>query len=882
MADDQPTFVRIARDDDDLLVRSAALEKLSSVDDLASFLDVDDLHDLALKLVCAKIDTKHSLLQRTDVRQAMLAQVASGSELVQIAQLQAAPKDVAETIFLSAVPRVRHEAIELVANIDVLTHCERISRNKDKSVHRFIRDRLAEVKRLANSRDDTLARAEQLIESASRTNVGDSHYASLREAQESSWNQILEELANLNEYLAKFGVEKLDLDMLKTRFPRRSKSLEGESSDPSRFLAIIRELEEAADQLVALEVAEQTWLETLRVQKPPTEISNQFFELTARIRSERKHDETREQLSTRLNNLKEIDLELPDLENRDNWPKLWSLGKTAKKHRQVVDRFLQHRDFTTLRAETQKEWQEQLQSVIARCEAIVQRTDELFESTIKNIAESIESIQAKIQEGSLKPALAAERHTRNLILRLPEGARKQQFDALAPHSAELKQLLNWKSFAIRPKREELCQQIEKLQASPLPPQEQFDQMRELRAAWNALGPPSSRDEVELQERYDLAAEAAWLVCEAWFEEQKKERAANSARKEALARELENFMEDTNWEAPNWREVQHTLTQHLNQFKEIGQVERNRSRSVNRRFFNAYGAIRDRLIEHREGTAKAKEQLVERAKELCADESLEQFDRVNKIKDLQDEWKAVGPTFHKVEEKLWAEFRDLCNSVFDDLRTQREERKETITQNIEHAKSMVDKLLRKAKRAKDTFDGNALREVETQLVDMFLPARVKKDLDRKLAQIDDIMEDRKIAVSRLQVSDRLRLLLAKDSELAKYEAEDAPIPLEWYDDIQNEMIWFESRASEAEESALRDIVLRAEIAADIEPTSEDDTERRLALRVGDLNTTMGRRGSSKSVIAEGFVRDWVGVAHGEQPLRERFNRALEELLKQLNE
>ena len=879
---DQDTILSLASDDDDVSVRNAALKRLTSVDDLSKFLDDQDLADEAVQLVCAQINSNHPLLSRENVRNYMLEHIESGSELVDIAQQQASTQDFAETIFLASSANVRHDAVALIANIDVLSHCERISRNKDKSVNRFIRDRLSEVKRLQTNRDETLSRAEQLIESATRTTATDAHYASLREAQETSWTDILDELAELNDRLHEFGVEKLDLDMLRTRFPRRAKSIDESAEDPERFTNIIAELKGAENQSEALEDAEKAWLEALRVQKVPLELSNEFFELTAQIRSEQKHDVARDRLTERFDKLTSVELTMPDLKVKENWSKLWRVSKSAKDHRQNVERFAEHRDFVALDAETQGQWRQRLTEIGDHCQSIVQRVDQLFEDTLKEIDETFPTLNEKIQEGALQQAINTERHARNLILRLPEGARKRQFDLLAPLAAELKQLLNWKAFATLPKREELCSKIESLRDTPLPPQQQFDQVRALRADWNALGPPSNRDEVSLQKRYDDAAEGAWQICADWFEEQKQHRVENANRKEALARELENLIEDTDWDTPDWREVQHVLSQHLKQFKAVGETDRSRSRTVNKRFFTAYQTIRDRLIKHRQETSKAKEALIERAKEVCDQEELDDQERINAIKGLQAEWKAVGPTFHKAEERLWGEFRTLCNSVFETRRVQREERKETISKNIDQAKDMVDKLLRRARGGKQQFDVKAVHEVEEQLAELVLPARIKKDLDRKLAQVDDILADRKLAAQQMEASERLKLLLEKDAELAGFETSDSPIPVEWYDAVQNDMVLFESRTPLGDDSNLRDIVLRAEIQAEIEPETTEDEERRLQLRVGALATTMGRSEASQKDIAEGLIRDWVAVAHGEQPMRERFNRAMDMLLKRLGD
>ena len=879
---DQATIRNLVRDDRDLGVRTAALKRLTSVDDLSAFLDDQDLACDAVQLVCEQIDTSHALLSHDAVRAYMLEHIKSAPELVDIAQRQDSSQAIAETIFQATSADVRQAAVALVASPDVLSHCERISRNRDKSVNRLIRDRLSEIKRLQNSRDETLSRAEQLIKSASSTSAADSRYTSLRDAQEASWEGILTELVGLNDRLHTFGVERLDLDMLRTRFPRRAKTSDESAEDPERFATIISKLNSAEDPAAALEEAERNWLEALRVQKAPVELSNQFFEQTARIRADQKHDVVRDNLAERFNELLEIELAIPDLKMRENWPEVWHVSKRAKDHARKVERFLEHREFLSLDAETQQAWRQQLGATSSHCDSIIQRSDELFEKTLSDFDESLPELKQRIEDGALQQAVNTERHARNLILRLPENARKRQFDLLAPLTAELKQLQHWKAFATQPKREELCESIEKLRDTPLAPQKQFDEVRSLRAAWNALGPPGNRDEVSLQKRYDEAAEGAWAICAAWFEEQKQERLANADRKEALARDLEQFIANTDWEAPNWRDVQHALTQNLRQFKEIGDTDRSRSRAVNKRFFNAYQIVRDRLIKHRKEISKAKEGLIERAREICENDTLDDGDRINDIKALQAEWKAVGPTFHKEEERLWGEFQTLCNSVFESRRIQREERKETITRNIDEAKDLVEKLLKRARSNKASFNANSVKEVEDKLEELVLPTRIKKDLDRKLAQVDDILADRKLATIQLQAGERFQMLLDKDKELAGYEASDSPIPIEWFDDVQNDTVMFESRTVGVDESALRDIVLRAEVQADIDPESSEEEQRRLQLRVGDLATTMQRGQASQKEVAESLIRDWVGMAHGEQSLRERFYRAMAVLLKQLGD
>ena len=878
--DDFETFEKVVREDENTKVRLGALNRIKDLNVVAQFLDDSTLEHRATEIICSQIDVTHELAKIEKVRAQLLQQVDDGKSLYEIAQQASEPSEIAATIFGASSSTVREEAVALVANQAVLSHCERLSRNRDKSINRMVRERLAEVKRLKTKRDETLARAEQLIESASRASAADSHYASLRDAQERSWDALLGELGNLNDQLSASGVEKLDLHMLQTRFPKRALSVSDAIENPHRFAEILGALKDAVDDRDALETAERDWLDALRVQKAPVDLSNEFFELTNSIRTSLKKDSTKERMSDRFERIRNFTIELPDLKERENWANLWTAQKRAQGHLQSISRFQGHRDFETLDAETQKAWREELAATEQKCREVVNTAISQFDNTVAEIETEIPNLKAKLEEGASQAAINMERHVRNLILRLPANARRRHFDALAPYSAELKDFMTWKSFAIQPKREELCERIETLRDNPIEPEQQFQAIKSLRESWNALGPPSVREDVALQRRYDLAAEAAWKVCEAWFEEQNQMRKQNGEKRNALARELETVLKETNWEEADWKSIQNLLSKRKQQFVAIGPPERKSGKSINKRFYDAYHEMRGHLVDYRKSVAEEKEALIIRAKETFENESIEQPEKINAIKALQKEWRDAGSTFHKDEERLWGEFREICNSVFEVQRLAREERKQSISKNIETANGLVSGLLKEVKKSDGEYSPSSLRDVENQLEELFLPANVKRDLERKLAQVDDIVNDRKQAARQLKTGERLKLLLSKDSELSGFEASDSPIPMEWFDAVQADSVWFESRVASDNADLLNDIVLRAEIAAEIEPSAPEDEERRLQLRVDELASNLKVGAKTKEEVAEQLVKEWVGHAHGEQPLRDRFNTAMNSLIKGL--
>ena len=879
---EQATFVSMARGDEDEAVRIAALKRVAKLDAVAEFLEDPSLQSLATEIIGSQVDVEHPLAQNAMVRQYLLERVNNSDLLVAMASQETEPSKVAEVLFSPESTEIIADAVAKTTNLEVLTHCERFSRNREKSIYRNVKERIGEVKKLQSNREETLDRAEQLIMSATRASAADNNYDSLRTAQEAKWQQVIQELEGLNDELHEFGVAKLDLHMLQTRFPKRARSHQETEENPQRFAQIIGSLKQTVNDPRALDNAEQEWLEALRKQKAPVELSNEFFDLISGIRNQFKRSDNKDKLKNRFESISTLALEVPDLSERSNWPELWLMRRRAKERIQSIERFLDQRGFESLDGKTQSEWREQLTQVKSRCSDLIAQADSRFEETVAEINEEIPKLATKLEEGASKTAISMERHIRNLILRLPENARRKHYEALAPSYAELKQFMTWKSFATQPKREELCERIETLRDNPLEPSQHFEAVKSLRAAWNALGTPSTREDTALQRRYDLAAEQAWEVCEAWFEEQNRLRQANAEKKIALARELETMFKETNWEEPDWKYIQNHLFKRREQFRAIGATDKSKKSSINKRFYEAHNKIRERVIEHKESTAKAKEGLIDQAKALCEDEALEQKVRLDSIRALQKEWKAVGATFRVQEERLWKEFQEICNSAFDSLRVAREERKQTIGKNIDEANEVVSKLLKDAKANGEQFSPMEVDKVESKLEELLLPTHVRRSLQRKLAQVDDILANRKHAVRQLQLEERLKLLLEKDTELAGFESSDSPIPVEWFDAVQSDSVWFESRMQTDNEDTLRDVVLRAEIAGDIPPANPQDDARRLELRVGELASNLKIGQQTRHEVAEQLVRDWVGHAHGEQPLRTRFQDAMEIVLKNLGD
>jgi uncharacterized protein DUF349 len=142
------------------------------------------------------------------------------------------------------------------------------------------------------------------------------------------------------------------------------------------------------------------------------------------------------------------------------------------------------------------------------------------------------------------------------------------------------------------------------------------------------------------------------------------RAAQTARKEALAAEAEDLAENsTQWKAAGDR-----LREILDEWKTISGLDRKVDDALWKRYSAAREAFNRRRGSHfaeldreRTGVRQAKEQLCERAEELSG--STDWAATSAEFRKLLTEWKAAGRTAKDVDDALWRRFKAAQDTFF---------------------------------------------------------------------------------------------------------------------------------------------------------------------------------------------------------------------------
>jgi hypothetical protein len=463
---------------------------------------------------------------------------------------------------------------------------------------------------------------------------------------------------------------------------------------------------------------------------------------------------------------------------------------------------------------------------------------------------------------------------------------------------KLNELKDWKSFSVTPKRAALMEQMESLVGSTLDPTTLADQIKSLQQEWRTLGKGvGEKLDVDWQ-RFEDAAQRAYQPCREYFEAQALVRKENLQRRKALLERLAAFEAEQNWEQPDWRTVITALRESAQEWRRCSPVDRDAGKILQESFAALTLNLQSRLDAEYARNVKQKGLLIERAQQLLAGGDIRKAS--DDVKDLQQKWKAVGPVPRDEDHRLWEDFRQRCDAVFQkrqqefaDYATELEANKSkalALCEELEQIAALSGpEMLENAKKRSDlraTFEaiGEFPRGGARELRGRFERAfeRCEKSVAQQQAHdAERSWTDLFDAANRVRA---YRLAIARNADLAERDllrraAEDhigsiGQWPKGGLEAIRYEFAKEGPSDVAANEATLRKLCIRAEILTDM-PTPPEDQPLRRDYQVQRLIRTMGQGITADEAQLDTMAIEWIGVGPTDEAtymqLLERFKR-----------
>jgi Domain of Unknown Function (DUF349) len=467
----------------------------------------------------------------------------------------------------------------------------------------------------------------------------------------------------------------------------------------------------------------------------------------------------------------------------------------------------------------------------------------------------------------------------------------------------LHELEDWKTFSVGPKRAELIEEMESLVGSTLDPPVLAERIKALQADWRTLSKGAGENLESDWQRFQEAAQQAFQPCREYFQAQTLVRAENLRRRETLLQRLIAFESEHNWEQPDWRRVGVALRESKQEWRQHSPVDRAAGKSLQEQFAAVTAKLQSRLDAEHAGNVRQKKSLIERAQQLHGDEDSRAA--IDAVKELQRKWKEVGPVPRDEDHRLWEEFRQHCDAVFQRRQQEFAEYAAGLEDNRSRAVALCAQLEQIAAlsgpQLLEQADGIGERRAAfTQLGEF--PRGVARELhnrfERALERCEESFARQKARDTEQSWSDLLDVAnKVRAYRLARLRATGEPeqaglrqAALERLDSVSR---WpkggLEAVRGEldnpgggdlgANEKALRMLCIRAEIFADA-PTPPQDQPLRRQYQVERLVKSMGQGITSDAAQLDALALEWIRVGPTDEavyaPLLERFRRCRPQL------
>ncbi|WP_271273564.1 DUF349 domain-containing protein [Aliamphritea hakodatensis] len=697
---------QLALQDQNPAVRSAAVIKLEEPELLCRISNIDTDHQvrhLAADRACRVIiktdncDQQQSInsirqLQDDDILTHIALHI-DDSTVQQVAIEKISDQTCLGTITLQAGhSQTRQAAAEKLHEAEIIEQLSKEIRSKDKTVHRIIRNKLRDIREQQKAREQLLQQQTELT-SALQQLLNTGMYPQF-EARLNAYQQNAEKLLQNNH--SDDTARTLLTEALNACQQLLQQEQQKQAEQQQREAEALQRQQQRDTLLAAFNELLKQIRATLEETLPdPAEFTAKLNDLQASQQTQSSGDPEFAQITGQLSSKSTQIQSLLDAVNRaqQNNAQLTELlqnetaDSAALKHAiQLInwpENEPQPEGLRTLQKRLDQQNQVRQQHKAERQQ--VQQQDQ------QQIDSCLDQLEQALSEGNTKNAYRLDKRVTELLGQQAKNSVKSCRNRHAGLQKQLQQLKDWQGFAVTPKKESLCEKMEALIGNPAEAAVLADHIRALQQEWKDLDATDPYHSHDLWKRFKQASDQAYEPCSQHYAELKQQRVNNLQQRLLLCEQLETLMANTDWEQPDWQEVEQISRTAKQEWRQYTPVDRTPGREAQSRFNSTLKQLDGKIKAYREANAEVKQTLADQATALCAaaeqavaegqPELLNAL--LRQVKQLQQQWRQTGNSFHSVERKLWPAFRLTCNKVYE---LEKSNRKAVQSQQTEQEKA----------------------------------------------------------------------------------------------------------------------------------------------------------------------------------------------------
>jgi hypothetical protein len=791
LPEDQDALIRIVQTEEDTAKRLDACRHLLRLADLRTLAadDVDaGVREIAQaryrKLLCGQDEATLPL----EGRLAELAELAALSDQrhLELVAGQAAetevrlaamahltdPEAIANCALNDPATANRTAAVERLEDKHALERIARGIGKKDKGVYRIARRKLREIaerealpERIRQQCQDLCERAERLgrfeswVQDRALLEVLDRQWAEVEPAADAEWTTRYR------------GLRTRFLDAYDA-YRREHEAQIAEEEARAANRAEREQLIEALGACTALAEEAQITEETARIaaawqtlaplsEKEQAKLTRRYEDAAAQAEARREELETRRKAGQRLRRL------VAKAEK--------TFAQAAPLERQAVRRLADDAKPLLDTTGLDKDLVEAFAAVRERLDERLRKQAKHAEQRIEEAAAKLTELEAAIERGELKHAEPLFQSLQATVeLAQASGLARKLCAPVAEHlhalGPRMRDLQKWRKWGTDQHREALCETMEALEGEDIPLAAKTLRLHDLQMEWKSLDQTGSPVNHPMWNRFHAASDRVYACCKPYLDQQAAERAAAREEREALCRQLEDFLDQVDWERVDWKKAQHAEREMRQAWAAAGEVEGRHRRALEKRFRAALKRLDDRLTDERNRNQQYKRDLIAQVEALTEAPDLERA--IEETKRLQRQWHTTVAARQKDENKLWQRFRAACDAVFARRRQQHEAYAAELTDNLKTCEALCAEAeaLTGSDQSPEAI-ATALRQIETRWRDaesLPIPRQAENAIGQRWRTAHANVLDRRRAREEAQRREAFDLLAGKAAVCERLE------------------------------------------------------------------------------------------------------------------
>ena len=255
---------------------------------------------------------------------------------------------------------------------------------------------------------------------------------------------------------------------------------------------------------------------------------------------------------------------------------------------------------------------------------------------------------------------------------------------------------------------QLCEKAEKL-SSKENSNAAIKELNELHEEYKKVGPVPRDEQENLWQRFKLASDKVYEKRKEFIESLKSVLLENLEKKRVIILEVQKYEDFDSEKIIDWNKAATTLMNFQKEWEAIGKMPREKSKETNKLFWGAFKkffskkrAFIQAFESKKDSNLITKRNLIEQAQSLV--DSDEDGVKISEgLKLLQQNWREIGPVPNKYRNKIYDQFKGICDTFFDQKRSVYKVQNADFEVNLNKKKAVIDQLSALAKSAKINFD-----------------------------------------------------------------------------------------------------------------------------------------------------------------------------------